>query len=1085
VIKPDWEYKAQLIDFCRGAYCAGDVTETGMAAEAGSGGRDAEAPADAEVRRADIRILGSLEVESAGQLISVGGSRQRRLLATLLVNVNAIVPLDRLVDALWEVPPSSARQQIHNVVGALRRALAPVADVDIVTDTAGYKIVLPELWIDSVRFQADVRRAEEAAAEDHVDDAVGLLEGALANWRGPALAGLTGRQLVNIASRLDEQRLAAIELLMSLRLRRGEASALVGDLMELVAEHPLRESLRSSLMVALWRSGRQADGLAVFEDGRRLLAEELGLDPSPALRALHEQILSDGGATQPIAAIRPPEDQAEAALPSSADRRPTAVCYLPHDLTEFTGRTDEVEKMLADASHATATALVISAIDGMGGVGKTTVAVHLAHRIADRYPDGQYFIDLHSFTAGMEPLSPLQALDTLLRDSGTPAELIPADLTGRSALWRSRMARKRALILLDNALDAGQVRPLLPGTAGTLVLITSRRKLTALEGSTPVSLDVLSHSDAVELFANIAGPDRVAAEPEATAAAVELCGRLPLAVRIASARLRDRRSWTVAYLVRQLRSSSRRARLLAVGDRSVLTVLAVSYKYLSTDQRRLFRLLSLHPGADLDAHAAAALTDLPLDQVETALEALFEDNLLLQHSPGRYQFHDLIRDCSRELSEQHDDGAVRQAATQRLLDYYLYSAQLWCQPLAKGPYRQQPNVTHVPAHVKRPAHDNEAVALLKVEYHNLVAATRFAAESGSDSHTWQLACSLQPYFRLLNYGAEATRLFTSALQAARAVGDAGGESACLMGLALAARARGRNAEARGLMTQAIDLSRAAGDQSAEAYQLADLGITHLNEYQFEEAYASFLQARRLAIQTGDRQAMADLANNLGVVCRDLGRLDDALRYFRHTLRLDKRTNSRSSQAVTLNNIGLLLQLRGRYREARIQFEEALELSLAVSSRYGESFALVGLCLADRSLGDFPLACEHGRRALGLTRSAGLYDVEWDALNCLGDALVSRGDLADAERTFRQAEELAQEHGSSRHIARAREGLAHVWFARGNLTQARRHWESALATFPVGVLDADNARRHLRELGNPEATCRRCDVRADQATAMRS
>jgi DNA-binding SARP family transcriptional activator/Tfp pilus assembly protein PilF len=1063
----------------------------------------------------DVRILGPLEIESGRRPVALAGPRQQRLLATLIVNANGIVPVSRLVDVLWEEPPASAHQQIHNSVGALRRALAAVADVEIVTGPAGYKIAVPDSAIDSVRFTLSVEQARAAAAADHADEAVALLSGALAEWRGPALAGLADRQLAGVAQRLDEQRLAAIDLLMSLRLDRGEATGLVGELFELVAEHPLRESLRASLMLALWRAGRQADGLAVFEEGRRLLAEELGLDPGPALRAVHEQILagtaeaSRTAAAGAAAAGRPPAPELPAPPgpapgtagkattgPATADPpglaapagptpeapvpapepTPVRACYLPHDVAEFAGRGDELTRLLADADRPATSALVISAIDGMGGVGKTTVAVHLAHQVADQYPDGQFFVDLHGFTAGMEPLSPLQALGTLLRDAGTRDDLIPSDLAGRSSLWRSQLAHTRSLVLLDNAVDASQVRPLLPGTSGTLVLITSRRKLTALEGAVPVALDVLSPADAVELFGKVAGADRARGDPAAVAAAVELCGRLPLAIRIAAARLRDRHSWTVDYLVQQLRSSSRRARLLATGDRRVLTVLGMSYKYLSTEQRQLFRLLSLHPGGDFDAHCAAGVAELPLDVAEAALESLFEDNLVLQHSPGRYQFHDLIRDCARELSGQEDSEATRENARRRLLDHYLASAQRWSALLAKGPFRHRPEDEAGAGHVKVPRSDEEAVALFRDEYQNLLATARLAEESGAAGHSWRFACALQPYFRLLNYGAEAIDVFSAGLRAARATGASAGESACLTGLALAGRARGDNAGARGRMRQAIALSRAAGDRSAEAYQLADLGTMHLNEFHFEDAHRCFLRARELAVETGDRQALADATNNLGVVCRDRGSLDEALRHFDQTLRLDRRTNSRSSQAVTLNNIGLLLHLLGRYPEARRHFAEALALSETVSSRYGQAFAYIGLCLVHRSLGDVAGACDHGRRALELARDAGLYDVEWDALNCLGDALLSRGDLRAAESLFRQAEASAAERNSTRHVGRARDGLAHVWFARHDLGRARRAWESALEAFPAGVSDADGSRRHLA--GDSGVTCPRCHMDTD-------
>ncbi|MFB9890174.1 AfsR/SARP family transcriptional regulator [Planobispora takensis] len=985
----------------------------------------------------------------------------------MLLNANAMVPFDRLVDLLWEVPPQSARQQIHNVMGSLRRALSPLGGaIEIKTVDVGYRMTVPETWVDLYRFRAAIRGAEQAEASGVPGEAVRLMREALGWWRGPALAGLQSRPLMNIAARLQEDRLAVVERLMALRLELGEAGSLVSELMELVAEHPLRESLRATFMAALYRSGRQADALSAYDNGRRILAEELGVDPGPQLRYIHAQILS-GTLDADYAAGR------ETALHPPAEQ-PGPANYLPHDIGDFTGRAAEIDEVLRQVRGRPPGALVISGIDGMGGVGKTTFAVHLAHELAREYPDGQYFVDLRGFSAGMEPLAPAHALELLLRDGGVPPELVPPDLEGRSAMWRARTAGQRAMLLLDNAADIAQVRPLLPGSAGMLVIITSRRRLTVLDGSLSLSLDLMPLDEAVNLFTSIVGADRAEAEPEAVHEAVRLCGQLPLAIRIAAARLRDRKGWTVAHLVERLRDQQHRMKFLVAGDRSVMRALVVSYRYLNEAQRRMFRLLSLHPGNDFDAYAAAALAGCGLEEAERDLEVLFENHLLLQRVPGRYEFHDLVRDCSGELLDQFEDDAGKQDAIHRVLDYYLYSASLWCRPIAAAPYTFELEVAHLPMQVKECRADTDALRVLDVEHRNLVRAAQYAGQHGWITHTWQFACVLRPYFSHTNYGGAALELYTSALQAARRQQDLPGEAACLAGLASVHRARGANAKGRELLEQAIEISRNLGDKAGEGRQLTLLGIMHANDDQFGEAVSSFSAALAISDEIGDEGAQADLANNLGVICRDLGRFDEALRYFRRTQMLDRAGDTRQTEVLTAGNIAMLLHLQGRNHEAIAQFEEILSAGRSVGNLYSEAFTLVGLCSCHRSIGELEVSLAYGRDALTLTRRSRLYDLECAALNVLGETLTAFGRHATAEDLFRQAQALADRHRATRHVARANEGLAHLCLARGDLSGARRHWEQALQAYPEEMYDARIVASHLDCPDLEKSRCPRCE-----------
>ncbi|MFJ5926919.1 BTAD domain-containing putative transcriptional regulator [Kitasatospora sp. NPDC092948] len=600
-------------------------------------------------------VLGALETRQGGVLVDVRGMRQQRLLALMLLNAGRVVPMDFLVDELWEDPPPSARPQVHNAIRDLRRVLA-AGEHRLVTVDVGYRLAVPEDAVDAHRFTRKVREARAAERDGRFPEAIRLLQSAVDLWRGEAFAGIHCPAVTSAAVKLNEQRLTALEDLMALRLKVGETSSLVGELTALLAEYPLRDSLRRSLMTALCRSGRQAHALAVYDEGRRFLADELGLEPSPQLRALHSEILADApgvhDAPEPLEAR--PATVAENPAPG---QRPNC---LPHDLTDFTGRSAELALLQEAVARRATGAPLMLAIDGMGGVGKTTLAVRVAHRVTPDFPDGQFFAALDGFDESRPPVPPSQALAALLRADGLPPERIPASLEERSALWRSRLAGRRCLLVLDDAATSAQVRPLLPGAGETLVLVTSRRKLSALDGAVALPLDVLPPGDAVELLARVAGERRVGREPVRAAEAAALCGYLPLAIRIAATRLRDRPAWSVADLVDRLADPERRARCLRTADRDLMALLRASYQYLDRAQQRFSLLMSRQPAGSFDVDRAAAVTGLSTDEVEGCLDVLYENNLIRQEAAALFSFHSLVRDCSRLLPEP-PDGTVAPA----------------------------------------------------------------------------------------------------------------------------------------------------------------------------------------------------------------------------------------------------------------------------------------------------------------------------------------------------------------------------------------------------------------------------------------
>ncbi|MFD4669617.1 BTAD domain-containing putative transcriptional regulator [Lentzea sp. NPDC058450] len=1017
-----------------------------------------------------FRLLGPFETILSGEPVKVGGARQRKLLAVLLLNANRIVSVDQLVAALWENPPGSVRQQVHNSIGSLRRVLAGASsEVQIIRTDTGYRLDVAEDVIDLHRFDRNVRAARDAEQRGDLYTSLGLLDEALSLWRGKALSGLDGVWFETAAASLNENRLAAVEQLASCRIRCGEAASLIGDLTKLVRQHPLRESLRDRLMRALYLSGRQADALAVYEEGRRVLADELALDPGSGLRELHLAILNG---SLPVTTTPHHEGTAEMLSAPGSGTSPTKF-YLPHDNHDFSGRTAEIAHLLEEAARENPSTLVISAIDGMGGVGKTTLAVHFAHEVADGYPDGQYFVDLHGFTTGMEPITADQALEQLLRDSGVPPELVPTGTEARSHLWRSRTAGTRSLLLVDNAVDAAQVRPLLPGSAGVLVIITSRRRLSALDGAVPMSLDVLSPHEAADMFARVVGERRAEKEPEAVAEAVRLCGHLPLAIRIAAARLRDRDSWTVADLVDRIRDHAHRARFLQVEDRNVMAVLKLSHRYLDPLHRKVFRLLSLHPGAEYDVGSTAALAEISTDQAESCLDGLFDFNLVKQFTPGRFHFHDLVRDCAVQMRSEVDTEDEQQAALRRLFDHYLKAAGIWCQALAHGNPVKEPDEDS-PSSVRTPASPAEATAVLNAEFPNLVATARLAAEVGRHAQAWKLVCALEPYLRATNYAGPSYDLYSLAARSANIDGDAHGESLCWSGLASVCRERGLTSEAIRHLDRALELTRRLGELHRESALLIHLGLLRLDMDDYAGAERDFGLAQAHIAEEPDHPYHETIINNQAVVARELGRFTESLEHFTLSLELMPPDDA-ISRLVTRWNVATVLHAQREHHGALREFGEVLSGSQAIGYQTGIALAQLGLCATQRSLGDYAASVQHGRDALVLARRLNLHRVECEVLDALGETAVAAKDLDHAEKVYAQARERSNHYSFARYEARALEGFAHIAHRRHDPTLAERYWREAVAMYPSVMHDATHARHHLASLDDESATCFRCET----------
>ncbi|MFI6316526.1 AfsR/SARP family transcriptional regulator [Nonomuraea sp. NPDC050556] len=903
-------------------------------------------------------VLGPVVVPEGGQSLA---PRQRAILAYLLLHAGTPISTERLIGAMWgTTPPDTARAQLHSSIAAIRRVLRDAgADEVLATRSAGYVMQLKPGQLDLEEFNGLMGTTSGLTPEE----AAGQIRRALALWQGPALADVSADFVEQARARLDERRLSALEQAVELELQLGSHLQVTEELATQVAAHPLRERLVRHLMLALHRSGRQPDALAAARTFRATLAEEQGLDPSRDFQQLEQAILRNDPALD---------------LPApDAQGRPLS--FLPFDIPDFTGRADELDRLADTWSHGRGV-VTISAVDGMAGVGKTTLAVHAAHRLAERFPDGQLFIDLHAHTPGQRPVEPGAALETLLRQLGLPAERLPASDTDRSALWRSELVNRRALIILDNAGHTDQIRPLLPGATHSLMLITSRRRLLDLDGADQLSLEVLPAQDALALFTAIVG-DRARDEPLAVLDVLHLCGFLPLAVRIAAARLHHRPRWSVAYLAERLRDQRRRLSELTTSERGVAAAFTLSYEQLDPGQQRMFRLLGLHPGADVDARAAAALAGLPADRAEDLLEDLLDAHMLLQTEPGRYTFHDLLRDHARSTVAAEEPEQAREEALTRLFDHYRHTANAAVDALFHdgAPGRPVLAAPLTPA-VSFPD-EGTAGAWLAAETANLLAVA--AGDQGEVS--LDLASILYLYLDVNGRYHEAAAVHANAVSAGRRLGDRDRTANALNNLAESQFPLGRYDEARRHAGEALELGRELGHKRHQARAVTFLGALDTRRQDYLAARLHFEAALRLCRDIGARLGEASSLTNLGDISGKLGLFDDAVGYHQRALEIFREEGYRVGEAEALNNLGLL----------SIEQER------------------------------FDLALDHLGAALAIYRDEAHPAGTADVLDSLGQAAHAMGDPAQAVQHHTEALRIATEIGDVPQQARAHAGLAAV------------------------------------------------------------
>ncbi len=987
-----------------------------------------------------LRLIGPVEIDSGDRVVEIGSPQQRLLVAALAVDAGRLVTAESLIDRIWDDAPVGARRTLHVLISKMRRVLEQVSGrgpdvVTVVRGSGGYVLRLDPARVDMLRFR---RLAEDARRVDGTDR-VRLLRDAVAVWQAEPLSGLPGNWAARTRTAWRQEYLEATVAWAEAELRTGHAAATIGTLTRLAEEYPLAESVTAMLMRALHAAGRPADALARYARVRQRLADELGVDPGSGLHGVYEATLRDT-----VAADHPDRrgiTTDEQPAPSEPVTRPTPR-HLPAPPQMFTGRTME----LADLEEIhDASTVVITAIDGMAGVGKTALAVQAAHQMLDRYPDGQLFIDLHGYTEGVAPVEPGEALDRMLRALAVAGERIPPGLDERAGLYRSRLAGRRMVIVLDNAATGAQVTPLLPGAPGCAVLVTSRRRLVGLDPTHVLSLDTLPAADAAALFRRSVGESRLTGQPpEVLAELVEVCGGLPLAIRIAAARLRSHPAWNLDHLVRRLRVQQDRLLELATGQRSVTAALDLSYQDLGADLQRTYRRLGLSPGVDIDAHAAAALLDTTVQEAGQALEQLLDAHLLQEAVPGRYRFHDLTRAHAAHTATRDETGDGGRMVLDRLLDYYRHTAAVAME--AAYPYERERRPRVPPARTPVPVLSDPAAALdwLDRELANLLAAASHAAEHDRPAHLRHLSSLLHRHLRNRGHCQDAVTLHHQALQLARATGDQEAQIAALIGLGHIHRLQSRSEQATEHFRQALRIARASGHQAAEPDALIGLGHIHMLHGRYEQANAHYQQALQLVHATDHSPgAQLDARVGLGIVHRRQGRHEQATHHYREALHIARSTSNRPGEMDALIGLGHIQRRQGRYRQAADHYQQALQIARVTGNRNGELQALTGLGQIRRIQGRYQQATDHYRQLLDLARQSDSGNWQFEARRGLGRLQHTAGHPEAALTHHRHALALATELDQPGDQARAHDGLAHAHHALHHLDLARTHWQHAL------------------------------------------
>lgn len=898
----------------------------------------------------DFRLLGPLELIHERSLVNLEGARQQSAVAALLLDANKVVSTDRLIDVIWgESAPSTARNQVQICMSTVRRVLARAGAGGMLrTQAPGYLLEVDDDAFDLARFRAEVTEGRDAAADGHTEDAVRVLRHALGMWRGPALAGIRSDLLDSAAMRLDEVRLDVLEEVLELELGVGRHPALVPELRSLVVAHPLRERLRAHLMVALYRCGRQSEALAEFRDIRRTLVDELGIEPSSELANLEAAVLDHSADLD----WRPSSGTVAAvALP---------VQLLPPDIADFTGRSRAVE-CLSDAltTRVPGRPPPLVLLTGLGGVGKSSTAVHIGHLLTgvNAFPDGQLYADLHG---GTTPTEPGHVLERFLRTLGVPPAAIPDDCEQRAEVFRALLADRTVLIVLDDAFSELQITPLLPGSGSSAVLVTSRHRLTGIPMTYRYELDVMSRDTAVTLVRAGIGERRVEAEPQAARQLIELCGRLPLAIRIAAAKLSARPHWTLARMVGRLQDEAHRLDELSYAHLGVRMSMSITYDGLSPDAQRLFRLLGLLRFPDLPAWVATALLDVAAERAEDLLDELAEAHVIEVSLTGagstfteaRYRTHDLVHALARERLAAEVGEPERLAAIERVLGSVLVLAdEAHCLEYG-GDFLSihggASRYTIAPSVVEE-IFDGDPLAWLERERPLIASAVSLAVLVGLTTHAWEVALRAVTLYEARGLLDDWESSHQVALEGSRRAADLLGEAAMEYSLGSLAMFRQDRDAALAQLGSALGRFNHLKHQHGAALVLRNLA--HLDRVggRVADAIARGEQAMGEFLGTGDFGAQVHVMRTLALTRLDAGETRSAISCLLDALRIADRAGLRRLRWQVLFSLAEAQLAADLAHEAEGSFSEVLDAVTIGRDELGRAYALLGLGQAQSAL----------------------------------------------------------------------------------------------------------------------------------------
>jgi DNA-binding SARP family transcriptional activator len=951
-----------------------------------------------------FRMLGPLEVQVDGSWSGINAAKWRTVLAVLLLQPGQVVSTDRLITEVWpDETPARATNLISVYVHRLRRLIGDPEGKVLTTRAPGYQLLVDPEDIDAGRFAQLTAEGRRVLSMGDFEQASAMLGEALGLWQGSrALADVPPSALVSAeASRLEESRVEAFQLRIQADLGCGRHAQVVGQLHRLLADYPLREELWALLMRALYTSGRQAEALEAYAQAREVIADELGVDPSAELQQLYERILRaeppgpspsptpvpadspfaspvSAAPVEPAAAGQAAEPPGEPASHAAGPGPPLPrVAQLPADIPDFTGRSDHLQSLRDLLSGPrrpdSPGAVVVAAVIGAGGLGKTTLAVHAAHLLRTHYPDGQLYARLQG--AAQNPADPGDVLARFLRDLGTEPARIPADPEERAALYRSVLTDRQVLIVLDDARDAAHVRPLLPGSASCSVLVTTRSRMPDLAGSQFIDLDVLERDEAWRMFAGIIGESRAKAEPEATGEVLTACAGLPLAIRIAGARLAARSNWTVRTIATRLSDERRRLDWLQTGDLAVRACFEVSFSSLpapdadGVDPAHAFRLLGLWQGSSLGLPGAAALLGQPEASTADALEVLIDAQLLQSPAADRYRFHDLLRAYAADRAGTEETAGARGDALRRVLTWYLHTVDAVAHMVS--PHRYQfplapPEPGSAPLTFRTL---DEALNWCEVERTNLVAATRQAAASGLYTLAWQLPVAAFGFFNRRTYWVDWVETHQIALASVRQLGDLSGEALVLNNLGMA-YVRRRMPEAAGYFEQALAIRTQIGDQPGEAQTSANLADAYRLLERYDEALDLLKRVLEISRQAANPYSEGVVLNNLGETYLAMGQIGEAVGSLEHAREIFRDIKEIRGEGYALNNLGEAYLAQDRTADAVQVLERARDLRHSSGDRLDEAQTLRDLVRAHLAAHRADQASQYLRQAVGIFEDLG-------------------------------------------------------------------------------------------------------------------